>query len=87
LVLDLLTELKQRGTALIWIGHDLRLVAAVADRVMVLDAGRVVEQGPPETLTTEPRHALTRQLVAAAQIGHPSSPPVPSIDTRSEPRR
>ncbi|MEV0789489.1 ATP-binding cassette domain-containing protein [Kribbella sp. NPDC050459] len=87
LVLDLLTELKQRGTALIWIGHDLRLVAAVADRVMVLDAGRVVEQGPPETLTTEPRHALTRQLVAAARIGHPSSPPVPSIDTRSEPRR
>ena len=87
LVLDLLTELKQCGTALIWIGHDLRLVAAVADRVMVLDAGRVVEQGPPETLTTEPRHALTRQLVAAAQIGHPSSPPVPSIDTRSEPRR
>ncbi|MET9318099.1 ATP-binding cassette domain-containing protein [Kribbella sp. NPDC003505] len=87
LVLDLLTELKQRGTALIWIGHDLRLVAAVADRVMVLDAGRVVEQGPPETLTTEPRHALTRQLVAAARIGHPSAPPVPSIDTRSEPRR
>ncbi|MEV6273022.1 ATP-binding cassette domain-containing protein [Kribbella sp. NPDC051936] len=87
LVLDLLTELKQRGTALIWIGHDLRLVAAVADRVMVLDAGRVVEQGPPETLTTEPRHALTRRLVAAARIGHPSSPPVPSIDTRSEPRR
>jgi peptide/nickel transport system ATP-binding protein len=87
LVLDLLTELKNRGTALIWIGHDLGLVAAVADRVLVLDAGRVVEQGPPATLTTEPHHELTRRLVAAARIGDPESPPVLSIDTRSEPRR
>ncbi|MET9271179.1 ATP-binding cassette domain-containing protein [Kribbella sp. NPDC003557] len=87
LVLDLLAELKERGTALIWIGHDLRLVAAVADRVLVLDAGRVVEQGPPETVTTAPQHALTRQLVTAARIGAPHSPPVPTNDTRSEPRR
>ncbi|HZX08539.1 ABC transporter ATP-binding protein [Kribbella sp.] len=87
LVLDLLGELKARGTALIWIGHDLGLVAAVADEVMVLDAGRVVEQGPPATLTTAPRHDLTRQLVAAARLGTPESPPVASIDLRSEPRR
>ncbi|WP_329002927.1 ATP-binding cassette domain-containing protein [Kribbella sp. NBC_00709] len=87
LVLELLTELKARGTALIWIGHDLGLVAAVADQVLVLDAGRVVEQGPPATLTTEPHHELTRRLVAAARIGDPGSPPVLSIDTRSEPRR
>ncbi|HEY3511916.1 ATP-binding cassette domain-containing protein [Kribbella sp. NPDC051137] len=82
LVLDLLGELRDRGTALLWIGHDLGLVAAVADEVMVLDAGHVVEQGPPATLTTDPRHDLTRQLVAAARI----SPPAP-IDLRSEPRR
>ncbi|WP_427889241.1 ABC transporter ATP-binding protein [Kribbella sp. GL6] len=82
LVLDLLGELKDRGTALLWIGHDLGLIAAVADEVLVLDAGRVVEQGPPATLTTAPRHALTRQLVAAAHISPPAS-----IDRRSEPRR
>ncbi|WP_327637480.1 ATP-binding cassette domain-containing protein [Kribbella sp. NBC_00482] len=88
LVLDLLTELKDRGTALIWIGHDLRLVAAVADRVLVLDAGRVVEQGPPATITTEPHHELTRRLVAATRIGDdPQSPPVLTTDSRSEPRR
>ncbi|MEV4260497.1 ATP-binding cassette domain-containing protein [Kribbella sp. NPDC049584] len=87
LVLELLTELKARGTALIWIGHDLGLVAAVADQVLVLDAGRVVEQGPPATLTTAPHHEVTRRLVAAAWIGDPQSPPVLSIDTRSEPRR
>ncbi|MFD3403469.1 ABC transporter ATP-binding protein [Kribbella sp. NPDC058693] len=87
LVLDLLTELKARGTALIWIGHDLGLVAAVADQVLVLDDGRVVEQGPPATLTTEPHHELTRRLVAAARIGNPHTPPVHTIDSRSEPRR
>ncbi|HWD79478.1 MAG TPA: ATP-binding cassette domain-containing protein [Kribbella sp.] len=86
LVLDLLGELRARGTALIWIGHDLGLVASVADEVMVLDAGHVVEQGPPATLTTEPRHDLTRQLVAATRISTPQSPPA-SIDMRSEPRR
>ncbi|MFF0264619.1 ABC transporter ATP-binding protein [Kribbella sp. NPDC004536] len=83
LVLDLLGELKARGTALIWIGHDLGLVAAVADEVLVLDAGHVVEQGPPATVTTAPQHDLTRQLVAAAHL----TPPVLSLDTRSEPRR
>ncbi|WP_432881227.1 ABC transporter ATP-binding protein [Kribbella sp. CA-245084] len=86
LVLDLLTELKTRGTALIWIGHDLGLVAAVADQVLVLDAGRVVEQGPPATLTTEPHHELTRRLVAAARIGNPHAPPVLTLDTGSDPR-
>ncbi|WP_350281288.1 ATP-binding cassette domain-containing protein [Kribbella sp. HUAS MG21] len=87
LVLDLLAELKGRGTALIWIGHDLGLVAAVADQVLVLDAGQVVEQGPPATLTTAPRHELTQGLVAAARIGDPQAPPLLSLDSRSEPRR
>ncbi|GAA1581182.1 ABC transporter ATP-binding protein [Kribbella hippodromi] len=87
LVLDLLAELKARGTALIWISHDLGLVAAVADEVLVLDAGRVVEQGPPATLMTAPRHHLTRRLVDAARIGRPETPPVLSPDSRSEPRR
>ncbi|TCO48444.1 peptide/nickel transport system ATP-binding protein [Kribbella antiqua] len=91
LVVELLTELKDRGTALVWIGHDLGLVAAVSDHVLVIEAGRVIEQGPPATVMTEPKHDLTRRLVRAARIGHrpPDSPPVltSSNDTRSEPRR
>ncbi|MFF0343439.1 ABC transporter ATP-binding protein [Kribbella sp. NPDC004875] len=87
LVLDLLSELKSRGAALIWIGHDLGLVAALADEVLVLDGGRVVEQGPPATLTTAPQHPLTQRLVAAARLGDQEPPPVLSLDTRSEPRR
>ena len=87
LIVELLTELKDRGTALIWIGHDLGLVAAVADQVLVLDAGRVVEQGRPATVMTQPRSELTRRLVRAARLGHPQAPPVLIPDPRSEPRR
>ncbi|TDD29026.1 ABC transporter ATP-binding protein [Kribbella turkmenica] len=89
LVVELLAELKDRGTAVVWIGHDLGLVAAVADHVLVIDAGRVVEDGQPAAVMTRPRSELTRRLVAAARIGRrsPESPPVLTPDTRSEPRR
>ncbi|WBQ06744.1 ABC transporter ATP-binding protein [Kribbella sp. CA-293567] len=91
LVVELLDELKAEGTALVWISHDLALVAAVADHVLVLDAGRVVEQGPPATVMKQPATELTQRLVQAALIGRvpPESPPVLtcSADTRSEPRR
>jgi peptide/nickel transport system ATP-binding protein len=91
LVVELLNELKTQGTALVWISHDLGLVAAVSDHVLVLDAGRVVEQGPPATVMNEPSTELTQRLVRAARIGHqpPEPPPVltSSADTRSEPHR
>ncbi|WP_433008893.1 ABC transporter ATP-binding protein [Kribbella sp. CA-294648] len=91
LVVELLNELKTQGTALVWISHDLGLVSAVSDHVLVLDAGRVVEQGPPATVMTEPSTELTQRLVRAALIGQepPEAPPVltSSADTRSEPNR
>jgi peptide/nickel transport system ATP-binding protein len=91
LVVELLNELKAQGTALIWISHDLGLVAAVSDHVLVLDAGRVVEQGPPATVMRQPTTALTQRLVQAASIGRVplDSPPVLtcSADTRSDPHR
>ncbi|MGW1345793.1 ABC transporter ATP-binding protein [Kribbella sp. NPDC002412] len=87
LVVELLNELKDRGTALVWIGHDLGVVAAVSDHVLVIDAGRVVEEGPPATVMSDPTSELTRRLVSAAGLGRPDSPPVPTPDMRSESRR
>jgi peptide/nickel transport system ATP-binding protein len=88
LVVDLLNELKDQGTALVWISHDLGLVAAVSDHVLVLDAGRVVEQGPPATVMTEPGAELTRRLVRAARVGRQPPPVLTNCaDTRSEPQR
>jgi peptide/nickel transport system ATP-binding protein len=74
LVVELLTELKDAGTALIWISHDLGLVAAVADHVLVLDAGRVVEEGIPATVMSRPAHQTTQRLVSAAQVGRTGAP-------------
>ncbi|WP_112242425.1 ABC transporter ATP-binding protein [Kribbella monticola] len=69
LVVELLTELQDSGMALVWISHDLGLVAAVADRVLVLEVGRVVEEGPPATVMAKPAHEITERLVRAARLG------------------
>jgi peptide/nickel transport system ATP-binding protein len=54
------------GVTYLFISHDLAVVGLVCDDVIVLDEGRVVEQGPPATLFTSPQHACTRRLLAAA---------------------
>ncbi|HUR26825.1 MAG TPA: ABC transporter ATP-binding protein [Planctomycetota bacterium] len=65
-LIDLLEALRRsRGLALLWISHDLRAVAARADRVLVLQAGRVVESGSARGVLEQPRHAHTRELVGA----------------------
>ncbi|WHP16266.1 ABC transporter ATP-binding protein [Cellulomonas sp. ES6] len=68
-VLDLLGELRDRGTAVVLVTHDLGAVARVADRVVVLHEGRVVESGPVARVLAEPREPYTRELLAAARLG------------------
>ncbi|ROQ38296.1 peptide/nickel transport system ATP-binding protein [Frondihabitans sp. PhB188] len=66
-VLDLLDELqRERGLAYVFISHDLDVVRHQSDRVAVMSAGRVVEQGPAEQVFTAPEHPYTRALLAAA---------------------
>jgi peptide/nickel transport system ATP-binding protein len=65
-ILDLLAELKETlGTAIIFITHDLGIVAEMADRVAVMYAGRVVEQAPVTQLFDAPLHPYTRGLLNA----------------------
>ncbi|GAA0530734.1 ABC transporter ATP-binding protein [Saccharopolyspora subtropica] len=67
-LLDVLAKVQQdTGCALVVITHDLGVVAELADRVLVLHAGRAVEQGPTARLLADPQHAVTAQLVAAAK--------------------
>lgn len=68
-VLRLFAEIKSRGTGLVLISHDLASVARVADRIVVLDAGRVVESGTVAEVLGEPRHPATRALVSAIPRG------------------
>ncbi|SDD23228.1 peptide/nickel transport system ATP-binding protein [Paracoccus isoporae] len=65
-VLDLLADLRRsHGMAYLFISHDLGVVRGVTDRVLVMDRGGIVEQGPTERVMGQPAHATTRRLMAA----------------------
>ncbi|MCC6304574.1 MAG: ABC transporter ATP-binding protein [Rhodobacteraceae bacterium] len=75
-ILELLAELKAgEGMGLLFITHDLGIVRRFADRVCVMQAGAIVEQGPAAALFDRPAHAYTRALLAAEPAGGPD--PVP----------
>ncbi|MEU9890504.1 ABC transporter ATP-binding protein [Sphaerisporangium sp. NPDC051011] len=75
-VLDLLQQMKDAGTALLLISHDLAVVARMADHIAVMRAGEVVEAGPAAHVLTRPEHPHTAALLAA----------VPSLDAGPPPR-
>ena len=56
------------GASLLFISHDLSVVRLVADRVVVMDSGRVVEEGPTEQLWQQPRSPFTQRLLAAVPV-------------------
>ena len=65
-ILDLMRDLKNRvGAAIVLITHDLGVVAEVADRVVVMYAGRKVEEAPVQALFDRPRHPYTQGLLGA----------------------
>jgi peptide/nickel transport system ATP-binding protein len=64
---QILAEMKSLvadiGTALIWISHDLATVSALAGRLLVMYAGRIVEEGPTAAVLSAPRHPYTQGLL------------------------
>jgi peptide/nickel transport system ATP-binding protein len=69
-VLNLLQALKaQLGMSYLFVSHDLHVVRLLCDRVIVMQAGRIVEEGPTERVMTAPVAAYTRELLAA--VPHP----------------
>jgi peptide/nickel transport system ATP-binding protein len=67
-LLRLLAEVRSaHRTALLFITHDLALAATACERVVVMDAGRIVEDGRPQAVLASPRAEATRALVAAAR--------------------
>ncbi|MGW5195254.1 ABC transporter ATP-binding protein [Kribbella sp. NPDC004138] len=69
LVLDLIVRgVMDRSSALLFITHDLAVVATVCERVLVMYGGRVVEAGPVSEVFTRPRHRYTEGLLAASDL-------------------
>ncbi|XUM20372.1 ABC transporter ATP-binding protein [Bradyrhizobium oligotrophicum S58] len=66
-VLELLDEIQRRlGIAILFITHDLRVAAQICDDVVVMQKGRIVEQGPAGEILTHPKEAYTKSLLEAA---------------------
>ena len=66
-ILDLLAQLAERlRVSYLFVSHDLHVIRAIADRVYVMQQGRIVEEGPTERIFASPRHAYTQALIAAA---------------------
>lgn len=80
-VLDLLRSLQEaRRMALVLVSHDIGVVASVAARVVVIYAGRIVEDGPTTSVLQRPRHPYTAGLVASGRdrVGIPGESPDPA---------
>ena len=64
-VLAVMRDLAQSGMRMIVVTHEIGFACQVADRVVVMDAGRIIEEGKPDALFSTPTHAKTRALPAA----------------------
>jgi microcin C transport system ATP-binding protein len=74
-ILKLLKEIQQRlGMSMLFITHDLGIVRKIADKVCVMQYGKIVEQGPVERVFTAPEHAYTKALLAAEPKPDPAPP-------------
>jgi peptide/nickel transport system ATP-binding protein len=73
-IIDLLADLqREEGLALLFVTHDLALVRTIADRVIVMRHGRIVERGPAEAVLERPADAYTRQLLLDTPTLHASA--------------
>jgi peptide/nickel transport system ATP-binding protein len=89
-IIELLGELrKEMGLSMLFITHDLALIRTIADRVAVMNEGRIVEQGTVNEIFTAPKAEYTRQLLAntpsiEVALGHAAPP---AVTPRARPRR
>ena len=66
-ILDLLLALKQQqGMSMIFISHDLTVIRSLADRLIIMDMGKIVESGAVDDVFSHPKHTVTMALLRAS---------------------
>ncbi|HEU5363060.1 MAG TPA: ABC transporter ATP-binding protein [Gaiellaceae bacterium] len=75
-ILNLMRDLKDRGIAFLYVTHDLASARYVADDIIVMYAGQVVEQGPVDQVLASPLHPYTRLLIESVPDGHGGLAPI-----------
>lgn len=75
----------EMGLAMIWISHDLGVVAALADNVAVMYAGRIVERGTVDEVLDHPRHPYTRGLIGSTPMANDRGQPLRQIPGAAPP--
>jgi ABC-type oligopeptide transport system ATPase subunit len=72
-VLNLLQDLQRdTGVSYLFISHDLAVVRHIANRLLVMHQGKVVEEGASSAIFADPQHPYTQRLISAVPVGHPS---------------
>lgn len=88
-VLDQLERMKERGASVVLISHDLSVVARLADQILVMRGGEVLEQGAAAQVLGDPRHEYTRALIAAVPSestrGHALTPGAAALPAKPAP--
>lgn len=69
-VVEVLSRLAREGTTMIMATHDLRLASRVAEQVLFLDGGLIVESGPPKAIFQSPERERTKRFIASLNAGH-----------------
>ena len=84
-VLSLLDRLREGGLGILMITHDLSTAARFADRIAVMYLGRIVEEGPAETVVSNPQHPYTKALLSVVPRRDPRERLDPQILTGEAP--
>lgn len=77
--------IKNKNTSAIYVSHDLAVVAQIADNVLVLKDGVIVERGPVQSIIEDPQHPYTQELIGAAHVMPENLPPSRSLSAASDP--
>jgi len=84
-ILNLLIELQERySISYLIITHNIAVAEYLADRIYVMYAGKIVEQGPAKSIISEPRHPYTLALIASAPIANPRHKTMLDVELRGE---